>query len=171
VTSWIIILASLTVADSGSAHGSQLSAECPSLISDPPQSPRAPSGLWYAEGGAAEVQILPCSDALCGKVVWLRSPLDDDGCELRDDKNPNLHSRTRPILGLEVLRGLKPTADEDGVWAGGTIYDPASGRTYSCSARMQGEDRLFLRGYFGIKLLGRTTTWTRVGSERRRCQR
>ncbi len=93
----------------------------------------SPVGLWYAEGGAAEVQIVPCSNALCGKVVWLHSPLGEDGCEL--------------------------------------IYDPTSGRTYSCNARMEGDDRLFLRGYFGIKLLGRTTTWTRVGTGERRCQR
>jgi hypothetical protein len=30
-----------------------------------------PVGLWYAEGGAAEVEIRPCSDGLCGKIVWL----------------------------------------------------------------------------------------------------
>jgi uncharacterized protein (DUF2147 family) len=130
----------------------------------------SPVGLWYAEGGAAEVQIVPCSNALCGKVVWLHSPLGEDGCELRDDKNPDLNVRNRTIVGLEVLSGLKK-ADEGSVWTGGTIYDPTSGRTYSCNARMEGDDRLFLRGYFGIQLLGRTTTWTRVGTGERRCQR
>ncbi len=131
----------------------------------------SPVGLWYAEGGAAEVQIVPCSNALCGKVAWLRSPLGEDGCELRDDKNPDLNARNREVVGLEVLRGLKQAEDNGSVWTGGTIYDPATGRTYSCNARMEGDDRLFLRGYFGIQLLGRTTTWTRVGSEQRRCQR
>src|SRR5216684_7106495 len=130
----------------------------------------SPVGLWYAEGGAAEVQIVPCSNALCGKVVWLHSPLGEDGCELRDENNPDLNARNRPIVGLEVLRGLKQADDEGSVWTGGTIYDPATGRTYSCNARMEGDDRLFLRGYFGIQLLGRATTWTRVGSEQRRCQ-
>ena len=131
----------------------------------------SPVGLWYAEGGAAEVQIIPCSAALCGKVVWLRSPIGDDGCELRDDNNPDLNSRNRPIVGLEVLHGLKQADDEGDVWTGGSIYDPTSGRTYSCNARMEGDDRLFLRGYFGIQLLGRTTTWTRVGAEQRQCQK
>src|SRR5215472_4510310 len=68
----------------------------------------SPVGLWYAEGGAAEVQVFPCADALCGKVVWLRSPLDEDGCELRDDKNPDLSLRGRTIIGIVVLTGLKP---------------------------------------------------------------
>src|SRR5258708_30988102 len=66
-----------------------------------------PVGLWYAEGGAAEVQIVPCSNGLCGEVVWLHSPLGEDGCELRDDKNPDSTARNGKILGLQVLSGLK----------------------------------------------------------------
>ena len=129
-----------------------------------------PVGLWYAEGGAAEVEIRPCSDGLCGKIVWLRSPIGDDGCELRDDNNPDPAARARTIVGLEILRGLRPLDEEGRQWAGGTIYDPTGGRTYSCNARLDGDDRLFLRGYFGIQLLGRTTTWTRVGAEKRQCR-
>lgn len=124
----------------------------------------SPVGLWYAEGGAAQVQIFQCADALCGKVVWLRSPLGEDGCELRDDKNPDLALHSRAIIGIVVLTGLKPVDDDQAAWSGGSIYDPATGHTYSCIARLEGNDRLFLRGYFGIQLLGRTTTWTRVGA-------
>lgn len=130
----------------------------------------SPVGLWYAEGGAAEVEIRACSDGLCGNVVWLRSPIGEDGCELRDDNNPDPAARARTIVGLEILRGLTPLDQEGRQWAGGTIYDPTSGRTYSCNARLDGDDRLFLRGYFGIQLLGRTTTWTRVGAEKRQCK-
>ena len=129
-----------------------------------------PVGLWYAEGGAAEVEIRPCSDGLCGKIVWLRSPIGDDGCELRDDKNPDPAARARTIVGLEILRGLRQLDEEGRQWAGGTIYDPTGGRTYSCNARLDGDDRLYLRGYFGIQLLGRTTSWTRVGAEKRQCK-
>ena len=124
----------------------------------------SPVGLWYAEGGAAEVQVFPCADEFCGKVVWLHSPLGEDGCELRDDKNPDSALRNRAIIGLLVLTGLKPADDDQAAWSGGSIYDPTSGHTYSCIARLEGDNRLFLRGYFGIQLLGRTTTWTRVGT-------
>ena len=34
-----------------------------------------PTGLWWAEGGAAQVEIAGCDDALCGRVAWLRKPL------------------------------------------------------------------------------------------------
>jgi uncharacterized protein (DUF2147 family) len=70
------------------------------------------------------------------------------------------------VLGLEVLRGLRPA---EGGWSGGTIYDPSSGRTYRCEARLDGADRLRLRGYVGVTWLGRTTRWVRVGSEDRQC--
>jgi glucan biosynthesis protein C len=126
-----------------------------------------PVGLWYAEGGAAQVAIEPCGHALCGRVVWLRSPLDDDGCDLRDRHNPDPTLRSRRVLGLEVLQGLKP--QRGGAWGSGSIYDPATGNTYTCYLALDGDNRLRLRGYVGIPLLGRTTMWTRVGSENRMC--
>ena len=127
-----------------------------------------PVGLWYAEGGAAQVAIEPCGSELCGRVVWLRSPLDEDGCDLRDRNNPEPTLRSRRVMGLEVLYGLKPRPN--GTWESGSIYDPGTGNTYTCHLALDGDDRLRLRGYVGIPLLGRTTTWTRVGTENRSCR-
>ena len=127
-----------------------------------------PVGLWYAERGAARVAVEPCGRELCGRVVWLRSPFDDEGCDLRDRNNPEPGLRQRPVVGLEILHGLTPGAD--GTWTDGRIYDPGSGSTYTCNLALDGDDRLRLRGYVGIPLLGRTTTWTRVGAEKPFCQ-
>jgi uncharacterized protein (DUF2147 family) len=80
-----------------------------------------------------------------------------------------LQARARTIVGLEILSSLTQLDEEGRLWAGGTIYDPTGGKTYSCNARLDGDDRLFLRGYFGIQLLGRTTIWTRVSAEKRQC--
>ena len=126
-----------------------------------------PLGVWYAEGGAAKVGIERCGDELCGRVLWLRSPLDEDGCPLRDQHNPDPALRVRMVEGLEILRGLRRS--EDGTWVDGRIYDPASGYTYDCRLALAGDDRLRLRGYVGVPLIGRTTTWTRVGAEQRAC--
>ncbi len=128
-----------------------------------------PTGLWHAEGGAAQVEVSECGEELCGRVVWLRSPFDENGCDLRDRYNPDPALRDRAVVGLEVLRGLG--TDGENVWSGGTIYDPASGNTYRCTLRVEGENRLRLRGYLGIPLIGRTTTWIRVGAERQTCQK
>jgi uncharacterized protein (DUF2147 family) len=56
------------------------------------------------------------------------------------------------------------------VVGGGAIYDPVSGNTYACQLRLDGPHRLELRGYVGIPLLGRTTTWLRVGDEGQACR-
>jgi uncharacterized protein (DUF2147 family) len=128
-----------------------------------------PQGLWYAEGGAAQVEIRPCASGLCGRVVWLRSPFDEDGCPWRDLQNESESLRRRSVLGLEILHGLEPSPDEEGVWTNGAIYDPTSGRSYRATLRLRGADRLEVRGYLGIPLLGRTTTWIRVGAEERAC--
>ena len=70
----------------------------------------------------------------------------------------------------QVLSGLRSSSDEQ-VWRGGTIYDPTSGRTYRGTVQLDGEHRLHIRGYIGVPLLGRTTTWIRVGSEKQMCKR
>lgn len=127
-----------------------------------------PIGLWYAEGGAAQVEITRCGQELCGHVVWLRSPFDEDGCDQRDRFNPVPALRDRPIVGLLILSGL--AAIDDRTWSGGAIYDPTRGSTYRCMLQLEGENRLHLRGYIGVPLLGRTTTWFRVGSENQMCK-
>ncbi len=129
----------------------------------------SPTGRWYAEGGAAQVDVSDCGGALCGRVTWLRSPFDENGCDLRDRYNPDPALRERPVIGVQILSGLEPAGDH--VWTGGVVYDPASGNTYHCTLSLEDENRLRLRGYIGVPLFGRTTTWIRVGSENQMCQR
>jgi uncharacterized protein (DUF2147 family) len=138
------------------------------LLPLPPAGARAsdPTGLWWAEGGFAQVEIRRCADgALCGEVVWLRHPFDEHGCELRDLENPDPGLRGRPLVGMQILRDLRASADDPGEWSGGEIYDPGSGRTYGAVLALDGASRLRVRGYLGLRLLGRTTTWVRVGAE------
>jgi glucan biosynthesis protein C len=130
----------------------------------------SPIGLWWAEGGAAKVRLEPCGDSLCARVVWLRSPFDENGCVLRDRYNPDPSLRARDVIGMQIVRDLEPNRTRDSEWNNGAIYDPTSGRTYDCVLRLRDPDRIEIRGYFGFELLGRTVTWTRVGSEERFCR-
>ena len=69
----------------------------------------------------------------------------------------------RPMLGLQILKGMKQNADDKTLWDGGQILDPNNGKTYK--ARMtptDGGKSLSVRGYIGTPLLGRTQTWQRV---------
>ena len=72
-------------------------------------------------------------------------------------------------IGIQILSGLEAGADQ--TWSGGTIYDPTGGKTYRCTLQLEGDSRLRIRGYIGVPLLGRTTTWIRVGSENQMCKR
>ncbi len=129
----------------------------------------SPIGIWCVERGTSRVEITPCDTALCGRIVWLHSPLDKHGREARDSKNPDVASRDRKLLGTTILRDLRESPERNGVWLGGTIYDPNNGKTYTCKLTLDGGDKLRLRGYVGVPLLGRTTVWTRAASERPGC--
>jgi uncharacterized protein (DUF2147 family) len=68
----------------------------------------------------------------------------------------------RDLRGERIITGLTRNGNRN-EWTGGRIVDPASGRTYSMTARMDGNNRLVLRGYvLGIRALGRNQTWERV---------
>jgi len=66
----------------------------------------------------------------------------------------------KPILGMDVLTGLKHTEGEN--YTGGRIIDPLSGKIYSMKAKLSSNGkRLQLRGYVGVSALGRNQTWIR----------
>jgi uncharacterized protein (DUF2147 family) len=52
--------------------------------------------------------------------------------------------------------------EEDKQWKDGTIYDPKTGKEYSCKAEMKKNNVLEVRGYIGVSVFGRTDTWTRM---------
>ncbi|WP_407303499.1 DUF2147 domain-containing protein [Acinetobacter sp.] len=66
----------------------------------------------------------------------------------------------KPILGMDVVKGLKPTAGPN--FTDGKIIDPLSGNIYSMKAKLSPNGkRLTLRGYVGVSVLGRSQTWIR----------
>ena len=58
-------------------------------------------------------------------------------------------------MGIVLVEDLMADPEVRGLWRNGNIYDPANGRSYSAEARLDGPDRLLLRGYLGIPLFGR----------------
>ena len=122
-------------------------------------------GVWKTEGGDSKVALFRCGKKICGKIVWLKSPVYTDrkhgpvGKPKTDRKNPDPRLRNRPIMGLQVMNGL--TAKGDKSWERGSCYDPASGKRYKCKMKLVSPDRLDLRGYIGVSLIGRTFALTR----------
>jgi uncharacterized protein (DUF2147 family) len=117
-------------------------------------------GFWVSEEGDARIEVTPCGDKLCGTIVWLREPDDEDGKEKLDLENPDESLRDRKVLGLRILDGVAATPNKKGAWKGGRIYDPKTGKTYRCTLTVDDEGTMHLRGFIGISLLGRTSHWT-----------
>ena len=116
-------------------------------------------GQWKLDNGTAIVEVYRQGDVYNGKVVWLKNPTFPDGSPVVDVKNPDSKLRSRRIMGLNMLSGLKKVGGE---YTGGSIYDPNNGKTYNCSMKVEG-DVLKVRGSLDKKgLIGRTMDWYRV---------
>jgi len=123
-------------------------------------------GYWLTEEGESQVQIYKDNGKFHGKIVWLEEPYEEDGTPKRDDENPKEKLRDRKILGLKLLENFEYDKDDER-WEDGKIYDAKSGNTYKCRMWFEdGYDKLYIKGYIGISLIGRTTKWTREASKR-----
>lgn len=116
-------------------------------------------GKWINSTGEAHIDISKKGDKFFGKIVWLKAPKDEKGQAKLDVKNPEANLKTRPILGLEMLKDF---VYDDGKWVDGKIYDPKTGKTYSCNMNIKSNGDLNVRGYIGISLIGRSDTWKRA---------
>ena len=116
-------------------------------------------GKWKLEDGSAIVEVYQQGDVFNGKIVWLKNPTEADGSPAVDSNNPDAKLRSRQLIGLNMLSGLK---QKGGEYSGGSIYDPGNGKTYNCSMKVEG-DILKVRGSLDKRgLLGRTMDWFRV---------
>ena len=93
-------------------------------------------GKWKLEDSSAIVEIYKQDDVFNGRIVWLNEPNGPDGKPALDVNNPDKSLRSRKLMGLNMLHGLKPA---NGEYSGGKIYDPGNGKTYNCSMKV--EDR------------------------------
>jgi uncharacterized protein (DUF2147 family) len=122
----------------------------------------SPIGRWktFSDKTGAEtgiIEITQTGGVLSGKIVKL-IPQPGDPANPVCDKCDGPEKDQR-VLGMTILKGFKRDGD---AWDGGTILDPRSGYVYSSEMRVGDDGRtLHVRGYIGISLLGRTTTWSR----------
>ncbi len=120
-------------------------------------------GTWLVAEKTGKIQIFRCGDNFCGKTIWIKpSAAQPNPEEILDIHNPNPKKRSRKVLGSTMLWGLTYNK-EDRRWEDGYIYDNRTGKVYSCQVTLEaGGQKLLLRGFVGISLLGKTTTWTRL---------
>lgn len=121
-----------------------------------------PVGLWKTidDDGKTEkslVRITESAGVVTGSIEKVfdasRQTAVCDKCE--DDR------KNKPIVGLQIIRGVKQDADDKALWSGGQVLDPENGKTYKTRLKpIEGGKKLEMRGYIGF--FYRTQVWVRV---------
>ena len=118
----------------------------------------SPTGRWKTiddETGKVKsiVEISESGGKLSGKVVEI----------LHSDRGPNPTcdkckgaNKDKPITGMTILWDLAPGGDG---WEGGTILDPAKGKTYKSKAKLIDANRLGVSGC--VAFICREQVWVR----------
>ena len=123
----------------------------------------SPVGLWKTIDDDSKkekslVRITESNGVFSGRIEKLLDPATDpkavcDQCT--DDR------KDKPVLGMEILRGLKVSASDAAVFEGGTIVDPNNGKSYRTRLKpVEDGKKLEMRGYIGP--FYRTQVWQRV---------
>lgn len=122
-----------------------------------------PVGVWKTIDDDSKkekslVRISESNGVFSGRIEKLLDPASDpkgvcDKCS--DDR------KDKPIVGLEILRGIKQGESDKAVYEGGTIVDPNNGKSYRARLKpVNGGAQLEMRGYIGPFF--RTQVWHRV---------
>ncbi len=101
--------------------------------------PQEAEGVWIRENGASKIRIAPCGDALCGVVIWLRSP------------------RSKAHVGQKIFFDMV-RADQNS-WTG-HAFNPEDGKTYSGRMVVSGK-KLRTSGCVFGGLICKTVYWAR----------
>lgn len=119
------------------------------------------TGTWLTEDGRARVRIQRCGPEgtqLCGYIVWASKMLDDNGKPFLDNTNPDPKKKSRPLLGHQMILGLK--LNNAGRFEG-KVYSGDNGKSYDVTIWSEQPAELLIRGCMLAVLCG-TQTWTRV---------
>jgi uncharacterized protein (DUF2147 family) len=111
-------------------------------------------GVWDTQDGA-HVEIYERDGLFHGKFVLFYDEPPAGGIDV---KNPDPALRARPLLGADFILNF---AFDGKKWKKGRIYNPDSGKQYKADLELQ-DGVLKVRGWIGMRLLGRTVEWIRA---------
>ena len=113
------------------------------------------AGKWKTDDATAIILIAPCTPGAATYCGWINHFLvPEQAGGARDDKNPDKAQRSRKLLGVPILIGLKPDGNK---WTG-RGYSPKEGRNFNAKVTVDGS-KLNLRGC--VTIICRTVVWTR----------
>ncbi|HKY86738.1 MAG TPA: DUF2147 domain-containing protein [Pseudorhodoplanes sp.] len=111
-----------------------------------------PIGEWLVANGDARIKIEPCPNGLWGVISWTREP----GVDV---KNPDPAKRERPMVGVPILRAMKPVSPDK--WEG-EVYNAQNGKMYSANIALVSDDVLKIQGCVLGGIFCGGENWTRV---------
>jgi uncharacterized protein (DUF2147 family) len=123
---------------------------------------KSPIGLWkniddVSGMPRALIRITESNGALQGRIEK-GFPRPDEGPNPKCDQCEG-ENKDAPIVGLMILSGMTKEGEE---YVGGRILDPDNGKVYRSKMRLTDNgNKLDVRGYIGVPLLGRSQTWLR----------
>ena len=121
-----------------------------------------PSGTWKTIDDTTGkprglVEITEKNGVYSGRLV--KTFVEGDGKPRVCDKCTDAR-KDQPVIGMTILSGLRKTGDNE--WSGGEILDPENGKVYKSKMSLADDgNKLSVRGFIGISLIGRTQTWER----------
>lgn len=103
----------------------------------------------------AIVEIYKKKELVFAKIVEILDPnYIDKKCTLCKGKN-----KDKPGVGINVLINLK---SKNKKWSDGYAFDPRNGNYYNCYIKLVNSNKLKVRGFVGIPIIGRTIYWERL---------
>lgn len=137
-----------------------------------PQDGDAILGTWEVQTPTdlVHIEVTRDQDVYNGEIIWIKEPLfpaDDPrgmgGQPKVDRRNPDPALRTRPIIGVEVLTGMRYKGD--GKWNGGSVYSPNRGLLVRGEAKLLRNGILRVTGFLGFALFSSSVDWRRVAAD------
>jgi uncharacterized protein (DUF2147 family) len=111
-----------------------------------------PLGDWLTKDGDAVIHIESCDEeALCGTIAWVKKPGTDRN-------NPDPAKRENDIVGVQILLGMRPVADNR--WEG-EVYNAQNGKNYLAYITLVEPDVLKIQGCVLGGLFCGGEKWTR----------
>jgi hypothetical protein len=109
---------------------------------------RLPNGL--------DVEIFKNGDVYDGKIIALH---DYEEGETKDVTNPDKSKRDEPLVGKEIIHGLKFDKDEN-QWINGSMYGPEKGIVLNLKVTEMHDDEIVVVG--SKYLFWKTLRWKKI---------
>src|ERR1043166_8536819 len=122
----------------------------------------SPVGIWQTRdeqtqipGSLIKIWVDEKNQELKGRVHKIYYLDPKKAIEFCSQCPGDLHGK--PVLGMTILWGMYRDGE---YWVNGRVMDVRNGRIYRANLKVSADNQLlFLRGYIGHPILGRTATW------------